>query len=500
MMVPAAGPYSRFDESLIPGWKGRIVLGALVLAIMACAVYITTMLPFDPGMVMIGLAGAGLSAYISWRYERFWVYFALLAHLAMMVDSTPDSIGSGEIAFAVIVLAGMGVWFFKEVVVHRRPIIRSGFDLLLFTFILLSSIVALVANILNDGDLLSYLKEMGIMLDLMFYFPLRKFLNTREDVVKVIIAFALLAMVNGGVAFAGYRQRIAEAVFQWEIGHSRSNLNEFTSMAFLIAMAAVFATARTLRTSIIALGGVAAGALFLVISFSRSPIVAGFVGTFTMMACIPFRQSRRVFVALGFSLVVGAAVGFLFFPQYVSMLGSSISTRLLSVAEASSDRSLNSRIVESQALLEDHIAVSPVIGDGYGVAFSFLDPLTSKTSRGTFSHNGYIWSMYKFGIPIALLLLGLMIYPLARLLMIAPRRQDGFERTVMAVCVGYMVCAFIVHLTSNLFTQVSSVFNFALCWALLDYVLRNSRFRTVLVRRRVVHELPAGTNPADGAA
>jgi hypothetical protein len=156
------------------------------------------------------------------------------------------------------------------------------------------------------------------------------------------------------------------------------------------------------------------------------------------------------------------------------MLGSALAERIISVTSAGSDFSIQSRVSESKVLLEQYIAASPIIGNGYGVFFKFFDPITATTTNTNFVHNGYIWSMFKLGIPLAFMLLGLLLYPVARLLVVIPRRDAGFNRSLAAGAVGYIAASLLVHMTSNLFGQISTMLNFAICWAVLDYVTRNS--------------------------
>jgi hypothetical protein len=156
------------------------------------------------------------------------------------------------------------------------------------------------------------------------------------------------------------------------------------------------------------------------------------------------------------------------------MLGSALAERIISVTSAGSDFSIQSRVTESKVLLEQYIATSPIIGNGYGVFFKFLDPITATTYNTNFVHNGYIWSMFKLGIPLALMLLALLLYPVVRLLVVIPRRDAGFTRALAAGAVGYIAASLLVHMTSNLFGQISTMLNFAICWAVLDYVTRNS--------------------------
>ncbi len=422
------------------------------------------------GPILIPLLAA--IAFLIWLNERIWIAMAVVGHVMMMVDSTRDAIGPGEAGFIALGLGGLVFWFVKEVGIHRRRLVQTGFDMLLLSFMVLGTVVTFIACVLHGGDILLYVKEYGPVFDLMFYFPLKKFLRNRDDVVLLLAMFIFIALVNGLYGFMTYRERLAQAVLQWQISASRSNVNESTSMALFVLGATLYAFANRIWLRVFSLGCIAGGLVFVLISFSRGPIVAGVIAVMIMVALIPWRNSRRVVVALAIALVAGAGVAIVLFPQIASNIGQSIATRVLTVTSATSDRSFNARIVESGTILDRYVRYSPLIGNGFGVSYSFLDPLSNTTTTGVFVHNGYIWALFKYGIPLALILLGVLCYPLARLLLGSPDRNAGFNRAVMAGSVGYLFSALMVHFTSNHLAQVSTTLNLALCWAFLDYIQR----------------------------
>jgi hypothetical protein len=472
-----SGAHWRLPSSSIPGPIGWVIVALASFAVVLLGLNLPEMLgvKIDPALTIMALPLGAAMVYLVWCRERYWVFLALLSHLLIMVDPTPDTIGFGELMFAVLGLAGLIVWFVKEVGVHRRRIVNTGFDLLLASFLVVGTISTAIACGLNGGDFLQYAKEYVPIIDLLFYFPLRKVTNERRDVVIILVLFVFVGLVNGAVGFATYRERLAAAVFQWQVTSSRTNFNESTSLALFILASTFFAYSNKLWLRLVALGLSGAGLVFLLISFSRSPIVSAVVALIIMMVLSPWRNGRRVVLALVAALVVGVGVAYIMFPQIASSIGAGISERVLSVASTASDRSFNARLVEAGTIMDRYFRYSPIIGCGFGVSFKFLDPLTQVTVTVFFVHNGYIWSLFKYGVPLAVMLLGLMMYPLVRLFVVAPARTDGFNRALMAGAAGYMVCAFMVHFTSNLFTQVSTILNIVICWVIFDYVQRQAR-------------------------
>lgn len=494
-MIRASG-FAGLEAGSLPGTGGLAVIAVLVAATMAFGLLLPEigLLPIDPALAVLAPALLVGTLAVVWSNERYWVYLAILSHLLFMVDATPDTIGLGEVAFGVIGLGGLAFWFFKEAALFRRAVVATGFDLLLVSFMTVSTLTTLLACLLHGGDLLQYAKEYGVLIDLLFFFPLRKVTRTPRDVRILLMLFVGVALVNGAISFLTYKERLAQAVFQWQLTASRSNLNESTSQALFVLAATIFAYAKRWWMKVAALALAAAGLVFLLVSFSRSPIVAAVLALMIMVSMSPWRNGRRVLSALLLALVVGAGTAFIMFPELATSVGQSLVQRVVSVAETGSDRSFKARLVESSAILNRYVAYSPAIGAGFGVPYRFLDPLTNTTISGVFVHNGYIWSLFKFGVPLALLFYVMMAYPLARLGVYSARRSEGFNRAMMAGATGYLICAFIVNFTSNLFTQVSTILNIVICWTMLDYVRRAAVERAARDRAAVERAASSGAD------
>lgn len=441
-----------------------------VLLLTVAALYLSPLVPFrDAFPIVLGCAVLfALVAYAAFHDERIWVYAGVAVHGLLFIGSRYHSIAPAEIAHAVVILGGTAVWLLKTFV-RRERLVETGFDVLLLTFIVLASTVTAISAILHDGDVLGYVKEWSVLLELLFYFPLRRVINSRRDVVIVVCLFFLIASMNSIYAVVTYRQRLAEAVFQWQL-RSRSNINESISIGLLTTAVTVFSYARRVRVFLISLGFAVMGLGVLVISYSRGPIVAGVIGTIIISAMLPWRNGRRVFLALLTGVIVGAATLFIVYPQFASFITSSIGARIATLGSVRNDLSLKARIVESETLVTKIIPQSPLIGYGYGVPFEFISPISHVTARTYFAHNGLLWATYKYGIPLTLLLIGLVIYPVFRLLYRSPHRHDGLTRGIVAAALGYTVAVLIMNNTSTIFTEIAGMLNFALCWAMLDAV------------------------------
>ncbi len=446
-----------------------VPLGTVVL-LAGAILYLAPQLPIRDAfpMVLGGCALFALVAYMAFHSERIWVYAAIVVHGILFVGARYDSVGPAEVAHSAIVLGGTAMWMLKSFV-RRERLLQTGFDVFLATFVLLASIVSGVSAIVHEADVLGYFKELSVLLGLLFYFPLRRVLNSPRDVVIVLGLFFLVATMNSIYAVVTYRQRLAEAVFQWQLG-SRSNINESTSIALLTIATTIFAYTRRLRMSLVSLALAIMGLGVLVISYSRGPIVAGVIGLVIVSVMIPWRNGRRVFLALLTGVLVGFATLFVAYPRVASIITSSIGARIATLGSVGSDLSLRARFVESSALVSKFIPESPLIGYGFGVPFEFVSPISHATVTTSFAHNGLLWAAYKYGIPLALMLVALVAYPIVRLLYRIPRRNDGMTRGIVSAALGYTVAVMIMNNTSTIFTEVAGMLNFALCWAMLDAV------------------------------
>ena len=417
--------------------------------------------------------------YLVWLNEKIWTVMALLGHLFFMV-AVKEGIGPNELAFSTITLFGLGVWFIKEMGIERRRIVNSGFDLLLFSFVIGSTITTLIANRLYHGNMLDYTREWFTTFDLLFYFPLKKMLQSRGDVKVLVGTFAAVGLVVGFNSILTYRERLVNSVYEYQITSSRVFANETTAMLFLLMFAVLFAYSQGVFGRLFSFTGMGLGALFLGISFARGAIVTGILGLFILAVILPFKRGRRVVVALFGSIIAIVLVLLVAMPTMVGNFSRAMEARIATVASAGKDQSFSARTIESAVVLR-HVAQNPLLGYGYGVLFKHTDPLTHKTGMQGYIHNGYVRPLYKFGIPMALLVYLMMIYPLVRLAVRHPnRREEPFLWGIAAGGASYLLAVIVLNYSTEVFSVFWSVLNFAVVWAALEYV------NTELKRREIV--------------
>ncbi|BBY19360.1 O-antigen ligase family protein [Mycolicibacterium litorale] len=87
--------------------------------------------------------------------------------------------------------------------------------------------------------------------------------------------------------------------------------------------------------------------------------------------------------------------------------------RLMTVSEVSTDRSYSYRVIESEAAI-DEITARPVTGSGLGATITWESHGVFAPMMTSFIHNGYLWLAWKFGVPVAALVVLIMVSAIMR--------------------------------------------------------------------------------------
>lgn len=479
MNIPSSSSVFRLDAEQIRPVIPALIACGLMAPLLFGADLLTSIVSaqdFHPGLEftfpLISLAGLGL--LIAIFSERTWVYCAVLAHGPMLIALEHEGIGINELVFIGISISGLIFWLLKALLVERRTLIRNGFDLLLIAAVVLTGAVGLIANILNEGDLLLYFKEYLIIFDLLLYFPIRSILTDEKQLKWLLIVFVIVSMINGVHSIFTYRERMAQAVFQWQILASRSRANEWMSMAQIYLSALYLSISKTWKGRIIALASLCCGFVFLMISFSRNPIISCFGGLVVILVMVRWPQRVRIIGGLVATAVIGIVVVLTAFPGLAKSFGTSVTSRLGSVANARQDLSFQSRLAETTRLVEYYVPASPVIGYGMGTGFHYRDPIIQATATPHFIHNGYLWLVFKVGIPVTILFYLMLGYPILKLMIKYPARSDTQNYAIMTGCVAFYISSAVMNISSNQHTQYSSSLIFVMCWVLLDWLNRTS--------------------------
>lgn len=216
-------------------------------------------------------------------------------------------------------------------------------------------------------------------------------------------------------------------VFQWAVGISFSSASDFgvregvsfTSagrgqvqgglfafpVAVIVSAAALISGQLRSRRALWATWGVVAlNSIALLLTFERTFWVA----TVLALGVVVLRAGRARRARAVLWMVLIAAAGLVALSTTSPGTLVTARERLLSIGQYQSDSSLRYRRVESQHVLAQ-IGYSPWIGSGlaatiwWGRPWELVPPRTYR-----YSHNGYLWLVWRIGIPGALILFALL--------------------------------------------------------------------------------------------
>ena len=418
-----------------------------------------------------------VAVFVVAHNERMWVYLAVLAMAVFIFREDDGKVKIEELFYVAFVSTGIIIWLAKEVFVFRRQILRNGFDVLFLSGWVLTNTIALIAWGIHGGDGLIFVKEMLINLTLLLYFPMRKVVENRRHVLTLIAIVVGMAVVNSVVNILTYQQRVVQSALEYgEVG-ARVASYEVLSVALVMASFTLLAYARKPILFLAGLGGTALGVATVVMSLSRGPMIATVLGMLVIIVIVPRGKSLKL-IATGIGVVAINMVALsIVAPTFAESIVANITDRLATLNKLNVDKSLGSRVSESTALLEHYIPASPVLGYGYGVTYSFYDAPFSHTAKVLFIHNGYLYPLFKYGIPAGIYFLMIFFYPLIRGVISAPRKNSGFPRALLAGACGILVAILVTNLTSSKFSNHLDIGLFAVIFTVFDYTARLSSSR-----------------------
>lgn len=358
-----------------------------------------TSLYLDAGIYVIaavlGLAVISLNIFKA----KYWLYSIILTS-PLFISSSDEGVSVIEVAVGGYWLVSLYIWILYHVIIGRKKVVNNSADF----FILFFFVVVLLTNYFfsyhNDIEFLVWFREVSQLSLILFYFPFRDIIKTREDVINTIKVFIFASLFNyAWMAYQSY-QNLQNIKLLWELGFlKRSNLFMLviTTIGALIAyvytekkltrifvlLYLMFSTALLISTLARAFWLVTiVGAIILVYFFENKYRVRYLVHSITIMATI----------TMGI-ILFGGSTGDLVITYFQN--------RAQSVTKGTQDVSLQSRLDEYETTSQ-YIKRFPLGGYGFKSAIPSYNIIHGTTNYITFVHNGYIFFSFVVGIPLAI--------------------------------------------------------------------------------------------------
>ncbi|GBD07294.1 hypothetical protein HRbin21_01112 [bacterium HR21] len=422
------------------------LVGVIALEGSAAAIAVATRQELLAFALVVGVAA--VSAMV--RYPLLWLCTLALAAIPLFFLQGP-TVEPTEVVLVLFLLAVLVGWLLWQGVVERRRLFQHWGDVLLVLFLLLSGLNAPLA-LLNDVPIEEWLRRWLPMWLLLSYIPVRMLVRTPRQLLLLLMLLLLAGVVIAGATVERYRSGVALAEYAYQLrsGYARTQGEHFLAFALVSCLIGA-AFGRALLWRLFLVGCAIVMAVAIVVTFSRTAWLSVLLGLAVGWMLLSWRQRLQTLLLGGALVAVALGVLVATFPRVSSILLRLIEQRFLSLAVGRQrDLALQGRFFQLQKALEQ-TCLYPLGGHGLGKAFPYYEAGARRHIHYSYIHNGYVATAYRYGIPLALLLLVALGTHLVNAFRQLRRTPPGSLWRMAAVtgCAGMVGVMFSLMMTEN---------------------------------------------------
>lgn len=432
-------------------------LAAAMAALVAAQVWLAHVAAQDIAAFFIVLA-FGVSLVVSFRSTLSGLCLIILFQIRILQGS--ETIGPDEVAYALLFGATLTGWLLREGPTELgRQVLSSplGRGILLFLGVCLASVAT---TVVFGWSPLWWFRDFVAFSTMLLFFPIAATLTSRRGAILVTAALLVVILFHSVLAVAWYAEAIATTKALWQLEWQRAPLHEVFAMTAVVAGLAGFLftrSAKALAASVLlTLPGVAA----LVVSQTRGYWLATALAAGAVVLMARGRRVRALwFAAIVVALIAAvgfAALGGKFVGVVMSMAG-----RLSTISSPLRALSVQERVAETRAVLA-LIPGSPIIGHGLGAEVSYMSPVAHRVLTRTYTHNAYLYMLYKLGIVGLGAFAAFYARALRRVWRSVRESGDGAARIAMTAGLALLLAFLPLSLTSPQYYDKSSALIIAL--------------------------------------
>lgn len=437
--------------------------------ILAATVGLSVYFEFDL-YVMAGLISLPF-LFIILTYPKIWIYSVVLL-FSLFFSKTDEDLNFYEVAIALIYNGGLYLWLFWSGFVTKRKLVRNKADwLMLFLFVLLLGNGGIA--VMNDVEFSVWAREYVLFSLTLFYFPIREHFSDKKDLITLLIVTAVAIFIVDFRQFYSYYYGITsdDIQYAYELGKSvRINQTVFTISSIFGFMFAFNQKKKLYEYLIIFFTGITIVAL--ITSFSRTFWVILLFALILMFFFLPGKQKIKLSLYVFFLSALFVGLGYLVAKDNMGIFFQYAKNRLSSSTKGVRDISLLSRLSEWKSVFES-MEYKWLSGNGFAKEFSFYNPISETTKHTSIIHNGYIYFMYRMGIPMTLIYLTVLFYYFYKSFILLKLVKEPFFKIIIISSFGSMAALFIINLTSSQFMYRDGLFTVAFLLAFISIVETN---------------------------
>jgi O-antigen ligase len=432
-------------------------LGTAMAALVAAQLWLVYAAAQDTAAFLIAVA-FGISLLVSFRSTLSGLCIIILFQIRVLQGS--ETISLDEVAYALLFVATLVGWALREGPTELgRRVLSSplGRGILLFLGVCLASVVTAVVF---GWSPLWWFRDFVAFSYMLLFFPIAAALTSRRGAVLLTAALLIVILFHSVLAVAWYAEAIATTKAFWQLEWQRAPLHEVLPMTAVVAGLTGFLLARSARAMaawvLLALPGVAA----LAVSQTRGYWLATALAAGSVVVMARGRRVRALwFAAIVVALVVAVGVAVLG-GKFVGVV-TSMAERLSTISSPLRSLSVRERVAETSAVLA-LIPGSPIIGHGLGAEVSYMSPVAHRVLTRTYTHNAYLYMLYKLGIVGLGAFAVFYVRALRRVWQSVREAGDGAARIAMTAGLALLLAFLPLSLTSPQYYDKSSALIIAL--------------------------------------
>lgn len=447
--------------------KVRIPIGLTIgfALFLMLIVYLATIIEIT--YIALGIIAFIPVIFLLLRYPRIWIYTIAVTNAYFLLARGKD-VSAIEIGIAFLYLGSIFFWFFWEVFVNRKKIVRNIADLslLFFTFFLVLNVFVAY---LNGVNILYWARESVNLLLILLYFPIRKYFTDKKQIVTLLMIYLVVVIFLSAYNYYTYWKALhTNLVYAYQLVQDlRINQTLFTAAS---AFGIIFALyQKSLWKSILLLIFTGISTAGLISSFSRTFWVILLIEVFIMFFYLVRKQKVKLILYTFISTLLILGTMLFVFQDKADLMLSLIEKRFESTGQGTKDASVIARLDEYQKVWKG-IKEYPIGGNGMGKEFDFWSFLENSTRRTRIIHNGYLFFMYKTGIPLTLVFIFPFFYYLIVSEKLSRKTKNEFFRLLSLGSFLAVFLLIISNFTSTQFISRESVFVTALVFAFINVV------------------------------
>lgn len=409
------------------------------------------------------------------KYPKFWIYFSTLLFAVFLVyKGGEDEASLFEIGFAFLTIPGIFFYMFHKVFIKKEALVENYGDLFILLFVLFLPFNAIIA-VLNGVELIRWVREVSIILFILYYFPIREYIKTEKDLI-VLLSCALIANLSCvGFVVQNYRETtLAVANYAYELfglaGKVKINHTVFAAGYFMSII--LFVTRKNLMLRVLLFFTASASLIALIITVSRTFWIVTLLGTFILFVYYGWKERFR-FIFF-FTVISALTVGVIFwtFGSNYKVVTKLIEYRFLTATKGKQDRSVQSRLAEFPTVLNG-IAEYPLGGNGFAKKIRFREPIMVRTSTSQSIHNGFTSLPFRAGIPLSLLYVAFFTFYFGRAFRLILLTKNHYLQPYVLSGFIFLVILFVSQFTFQQY--LTRDFNFVgfIAIAMIEFVNRN---------------------------